>query len=137
MSSRDIMAISRAEVTWFWVLSSRPFVFSKTVFFMPSSAARAFIFETKADSLPQICSARATAASFAEAITTLFTISRTLICSPSLRKICEPPIDVAWAEAVTVSSQPRAPPSIASIMISRVIILVTDAGGRASSAFFS
>ena len=43
-------------------------------------------------------------------------------------------MDEACALAVTISSSEMLPPSTASITRSRVIILVTDAGGKALSA---
>ena len=95
---------------------------------MPSSRARWFIRSTKAGSLPAMCSARATAQSLADTTVTAFTMSRTLICSFSFSQIWDPPMEMAWVEAVTISSQPRLPESMASITSSRVITLVTEAG---------
>ena len=104
---------------------------------MPSSEARRFISATNASSLPATASPSTTAASLAEAITTDFIRSSARICSPSLRYICEPPIWDARVDVVSTVSSPSTPRSIASITRSSVIIFVTDAGGSASSAFFS
>ena len=95
------------------------------------------MFRTNASSLPETASASASAASLAEAITTLLTRSRTGICSPSFRNICEPPMEDARVLAVTLSSHFRLPASIASMTSRSVMIFVTDAGGMASSAFCS
>ena len=73
----------------------------------------------------------------AEAMTTLLMRSRAVICSPSLRKIWDPPMEAARAEAVTVSSQWRVPASMHSMTNRRVMILVTDAGGMASAGLWA
>ena len=57
--------------------------------------------------------------------------------SPTFKNIWLPPFAAADSEAVTVSSQPILPLSMASIMRSRVITLVTEAGESFSWAFFS
>ena len=77
--------MSRALVRWFCAVSSSPVTFSKVVLLMPSWRARSFICSTNAAVLPQMYSASATAASFAEAITTLLSRSSSDICSPSFR----------------------------------------------------
>ena len=64
-------------------------------------------------------------------------MSRTDICSFSFSQIWEPPMEMAWGEAVTRSSQPIRPPSMASITSSSVITLVTEAGSYWASAFCS
>ena len=78
--------------------------FLKVVSFIPSSAARWFIRSTKVSSLPATASARATAQSLAETTQTAFSMSLTLSCSCSFSQIWDPPMEQAWAEAVTMSS---------------------------------
>ncbi|MPM96191.1 hypothetical protein SDC9_143349 [bioreactor metagenome] len=134
-SSADIAAISRAVVRC--PSASSPVAFLKVVLVMPSSCARVFIRLTKASSLPETCSPSATAASLALAIAVAFNNSCTVICSPGSNQICEPPIELACGEQVTVSSRLILPESIASITSSSVIILVIDAGGIRVSASFS
>ena len=94
-SSRDMMAISRALVTWCSAVSSSPVTFSKLVPVMPSARARSFIFPTNACTLPQRYSASATAASFPDATATDFSRSWTDICSPSAKKTWLPPMEAA------------------------------------------
>ena len=130
-SSRDIIAMSMALVLCATVSSSKPVTFSKCVFAMPSSAARSFIRATNASSLPPTFSASATAASLAEAMMTHLSISSTGILSPGSRYTCEPPIEAAYGLTDTLSSKARLPPSTASITRSKVITLVTEAGGSA------
>ena len=67
----------------------------KTVDSMPSSLALSFMRWTKAVSLPDTASARATAQSLADATATAFTISLTVSCSPSFSQIWEPPMEQA------------------------------------------
>ena len=55
----------------------------------------------------------------------------------SSSQIWEPPMEQAWAEAVTMSCQPSSPASMASITSSRVITLVTEAGSYRVWASFS
>ena len=71
---------------------------------MPSSLARWFIRSTKASSLPEMASPKATAQSLAETTQTAFSISATDICSFSFSQIWLPPMEQAWAEAVTMVS---------------------------------
>ena len=82
-SSRDMRAMSWAEVTWPW--AGRPVQLRKVVSPIPSSLARRFICSTKAVSLPARYSAIATAASLPETTVMHFTSSPTVICSPSFR----------------------------------------------------
>ena len=104
---------------------------------MPSSAALAFIRSTKASSLPERCSARATAQSLADTTQTAFTMSATERASPSFSQIWLPPMEAAWAEPVTMSSHWSWPESMASITRSSVMTLVTLAGSRGVWASFS
>ena len=83
ISSRLIRAISWAEVRC--PGAGRPVQLQKVVSDMPSSTALAFIFSTKALSLPARCSARATLASLPEATATALRRSWTLMTSPSFR----------------------------------------------------
>ena len=64
-------------------------------------------------------------------------ISRTLMRSPASRYTQLPPKEAARALATTVSSGLSAPFSMASMISSIVMILVTLAGKPGSSAFFS
>ena len=57
--------------------------------------------------------------------------------SPVSRKICDPPIEEACAEAVTSVSQLSLPLWIASTTRSKLIILVIDAGYSFADEFFS
>jgi len=90
-----------------------------------------------ASSEPEMCSAMATAQSLAELTAMHLSISSTLICSPSLSQIWLPPMELAWALAVTMSLVSSWPLSSCSMMSSSVMIFVTLAGDRCSSAFFS
>ena len=91
-----------------------PVQFVKCVSSSPSSAARWFIRWTKAPSLPEICSAIATAQSLADTTAMHFIISRTLIRSPSARYTQLPRKDAARAlcgdGVVRESVPPRYPP---------------------------
>ena len=102
ISSRLIRAMSYAEVTC--PSAGRPVALQKWVSAMPNSAARWFIRSTKASSLPATVSASATAQSLAETTHTAFSISLTVICSFSFSQIWLPPMEQAWADAVTTSS---------------------------------
>ena len=104
---------------------------------MPSSFARSFMRLVNASSEPEMCSAMATAQSLAELTAMHLSISSTLICSPSLSQIWLPPMELAWALAVTMSLVSSWPLSSCSMMSSSVMIFVTLAGDRCSSAFFS
>ncbi len=104
---------------------------------MPSSAALAFIFSTKAASLPARYSAMATEASLPEATAMALSISSTDSSSPSSRNTWEPPMPAALAETGTMASLVRRPLSRASSMSRRVMTLVTLAGSRGSWAFSS
>ena len=104
---------------------------------MPSACARSFIRLVKAASEPQICSAMATAQSLAELTAMHLIISSTVICSPSLSQIWLPPMAHALVLAVTTASVESRPLSSCSKMSSSVMIFVTLAGERRSSAFFS
>ena len=104
---------------------------------MPSSLARSFILSTKALSDPARCSAMAQAQSLAEDTAMDLSISATLICSPTFRYTWLPPLAAAASEAVTMSSHRIFPPSIASMISSMVMTLVTLAGARGSRALFS
>ena len=130
-----MMAISSAQVRC--PSAGRPVQLTKWVCSMPSSCARRFIRSTKASSVPAMCSASATEQSLADTTATAFTMSRTVICSCSFSQIWEPPMEVAWVEAVTVSSQLSAPLSMASMTSSRVMTLVTEAGSYCLVAFSS
>ena len=55
-------------------------------------------------------------------------MSLTLSCSFSFSQIWDPPMEQAWAEAVTMSSYFSCPLSTASMVKSSVITLVTLAG---------
>ena len=92
---------------------------------------------TKAASLPLMYSAMATAQSLAETTAMHLSMSETVMRSPSSSHTWLPPMEAASAEAVTSSESVISPPSTASAMSSMVITLVTEAGGRRSSAFFS
>ena len=96
-----------------------------------------FIISTKASSVPPIYSAIATAASLPDAIAIPLSISSTVLTSPVSRSIVLPPIFLAFSLAVILSLNDILPLSTASIAISIVIILVTDAGANFSWAFFS
>ena len=87
---------------------------------------------TNAASLPEMCSASATAQSLAETTAMHFIISATLICSPCSSHIWLPPMLSARAEAVTVSSSDSSPESTASAASSSVMTFVTDAGARSA-----
>ena len=100
-------------------------------------ASRASISGAAGGCQAEICSASAMAASLALHTAVALKSSSTVICSFSLSQIWLPPILTAWAEAVTVSDMAHSPRSTASKTSSIVIILVMEAGGRASSAFFS
>ena len=108
----------------------------KLVFLSPNSLALSFIFLTKDSSLPEMRSAIATVASLPEAIDIPFTISVTLIFSPTFKKIWLPPILAAFSEAVIISSHFKFPFSISSIIRSILIIFVIEAGASFSSLFF-
>ena len=127
--------MSWAEVTW--PSAVRPQALTNRVSFIPSSCARAFIICTKASSLPARCSPSATAQSLAETTATHFSISATVSTSPSSSQIWLPPMEAAWAEAVTGSSREMRPWSTASHTSSMVITLVTLAGSRTAWASFS
>ena len=79
----------------------------------------------------------ATAQSLAELTAMHLIISSTVICSPSLSQIWLPPMVHALALAVTTVSVESRPLSSCSKMSSSVMIFVTLAGERRSSAFFS
>ena len=104
---------------------------------MCSSFAFSFIARTKSSSVPLTSSASATAASLALATIVAFTISSTLMVSPGSSQISEPPMDAAWAEAVTVSSHCIFPLSSASMTKISVITLVIEAQALTSWEFFS
>ena len=84
--------------------SSSPVQLTKFVSSRPSSCARWFIMPTNALSLPATCSASATAQSLAETTHTALRRSLTVICSFSFSQIWLPPMEQAWAEAVTIVS---------------------------------
>ena len=92
---------------------------------------------TKPSSEPAIYSAAATEQSFAETTAIHLMISCTVSCSPGSAQIWLPPIEAACSEMVTASAKSILPASSASIISSRVITLVTLAGGNFSLAFFS
>ena len=92
---------------------------------------------TNFSSLPLMCSAIATAQSFAETTAMHLSISLTLICSPASRYTQLPPKDAARSLAMTVSSSLSLPASISSTMSSIVMIFVMLAGNPGSCAFFS
>ena len=125
-SSRDIKAISYADVTW--LSSSIPWQFLKVVSFIPSSFALSFIIWTKASSEPAICSAIATTQSFAETTQIAFNISSTVSVSFVSSHIWEPPIDLAFSEHGICSVYESLPLSICSIIKRMLIIFVTEAG---------
>ena len=127
--------MSWAEVTW--PGAGRPVTFKKFVSSMPSSAARWFILATKASSLPQTASARATAQSLAETTATALSISWTVSCSFSFSQIWLPPMEMAWREAVMFCSSVSFPASSASKTSSRVMTLVTLAGSSRAWELFS
>ena len=104
---------------------------------MPNSAARAFMRSTNASSLPATASAKTTVASFALITTHALMRSSTVICSPSLSQMSEPPMPAACAEAVSTSSRCSVPASIASNTSKSVITFVMDAQGRCTWADFS
>ena len=104
---------------------------------MPSSPARSFILATKASSLPETASASTTAASLALMITVALSRSSTVICSPSSSQMSDPPMEAAWAEAVSSWSRESSPASRASKVSSNVITLVMEAQARRSWAPFS
>ena len=83
ISSRLMTAMSWALVTWPSAVT--PVQLAKWVSFMPSSAARWFIFSTNRSLIPATFSASAAAASLPEATHTAFSSSSTVICSPSAR----------------------------------------------------
>ena len=135
ISSLDISAMSLAVVSCPSV--SRPLQFTKCVFVMPSPAARSFICSTNASSLPLIYSAMATQASFALA-TAMHLINVSTVCvSPGSKNTCDPPIDAAYSDVCTSSSNAIFPSSSASKINSNVITFVTLAGARLVSASFS
>ena len=86
-SSRDITAMSPALVRCSFAsgASSRPVQLTKWVLVIPSSWARLFICSTKAPSDPARCSAMAQAQSLAEDTAMDFSISRTVMVSPTFR----------------------------------------------------
>ena len=129
------MLISLAVVRW--LSSSKPWTFTKLVFLHPSSLAFSFIILIKFSVLPPICSAIATAASFALAIAILFKSSFTLNWLPASKNTWLPPIDAALLLIFTFSSKLIFPDSRASIISNIVITLVIDAGCSFSSAFVS
>ena len=108
---------------------------TKWLFFKPISAALAFISSTNSSTLPDRCSAKATAPSLALAMITPFNSSSTVCCSPGSRYIWLPPMEAAFSEMVTLSFVAIFPLSQASSNKSSVITLVTDAGGRCFFAF--
>ena len=134
-SSFDILAMSLAVDKC--PSAGRPLQFLNVVLVIPSSSALLFIIPTKSFSVPPRYSAKATAASFPDAIATPFKSSSTVLISPVSRSIVLPPIFLAFSLHVTLSSKAIFPLSTASIVRSIVIILVTDAGANFSSAFFS
>ena len=83
---------------------------------------------TKAIVLPATCSARAHAASLAEWMASALSSSSTVNVSPCFRYTCEPPILLALAETVTISSIVRSPSAMWSRTINSVIILSIEAG---------
>ena len=117
-----------------WPSASSPVQFLNTVFFIPSSAALAFISSTKASSLPETASPRATQASLAELIAAAFSSSFTVKTSPGSSQIWLPPMEHACSLAEISVSIVNLPSSIASNTKSRVIIFVMDAGGICLSA---
>ena len=104
---------------------------------MPRACAFSFICRRNSSSLPATYSAKATAASLALATTVALSMSSTDMASPSLSQMSDPPIDAAWALAVTVSVRAILPASNASITSSSVITLVIEAQARFSCGFFS
>ena len=104
---------------------------------MPSSFAFWFIRLTNSLSVPAICSAIATDASFPEATTIHLIIVSTVCFSPSSRKTWDPPILLACALVVTSSVSWSVPFSSSSKISSSVMIFVMLAGLRCSDAFFS
>ena len=82
-------------------------------------------------------SARQTVASLALCTATAFSRSSTVISSPGFSQIWLPPKPAATSLQVTVSSSAILPPSSASMISNRLMILVMEAGGSFSSAFIS
>ena len=123
-----MIPMSQAEVTCPGAVS--PQQLTNRVSAIPSWAARSFICWTKASSVPARCSPRATAQSLAEAMAMHLSSSSTVRVSPSLSQTWLPPMEAAWAEAVTVSVRASSPRSMASQAKRRVITLVTLAGSR-------
>jgi len=104
---------------------------------MPRPSARRFICRTNSSSFPEMYSAIATQASFALATEIHLSKVSTVCFSPVSRKTWEPPIEEAYSEIVTSSSNWISPSASASKIKSIVMTFVTLAGGRAVSASFS
>ena len=98
----------------------------------PSSLALLFIFSTNFFIEPALCSARASAASFAELIKTPYRRSSTVICSFTLKNIWDPFVLLAVFEIVTMSWR-----LFSSKMIVAVMSFVMDAICRLAFPFFS
>ena len=84
-----------------------------------------------------MCSAMAQAQSLAELTAMDLSISLTVMVSPTFRYTWLPPLAAAASEVVTVSSMEILPLSMASMISSMVITLVTLAGAKRAWAFFS
>ena len=114
-----------------------PVQLEKWVSVMPSSAALPFMSSTNAGTLPEIFSARATQASFAEQTMTAFMSCSAVCWVPASRKTCDPPMPAAFSETGTRSEGASSPLSIASKTRSAVMILTMLAMGRFAVSFLA
>lgn len=105
------------------------------MFCRPSADARLFISSTNISTLPDMYSAAATQASFADTMEIPVRSSSSVCVSPGSMYIWLPPMPAARSLTVTLSDKVTRPESIASQIRSIVITFVTLAGGSFSSAF--
>ena len=110
---------------------------AKWVPVQPSSAARAFISLTNASIEPEICTAMILQASFALLSMAQYRRSRRDMVSPTFMLSVLPSSTMpssASSPAVTESSSEASPRSTASTASRTVMIFVSEAGARCSSA---
>ena len=107
------------------------------VFFIPNLSAYTFINFTKSSSVPPKHSAKATEASFPDCIIIPFKRESIDTLSSISRNVLEPPILYDFDEILHVFEIDKFVFLILSKATYTVIILVIDAGGTLTSAFFS
>ena len=116
--------------------SGQPVALRKVAFSMPIAAASSVISSAKASSVPAIASASAMAASLPDCTMMPRRMSCTVTREPISTNIFEPPLRQAFSEIGISSSIFSRPSASRSKAMNTVMILVMDAGGIGSSAFF-